>query len=72
MAELTERIATLETQAKQNEDLHKSMNGNLQRIWETLDKMKDDMAKRPPLWSTFLLTALFSLATGLIVYLVSH
>ncbi len=72
MAEITERIAALETKATQNEDLHRALNGNLQRIWETLDNIKYDISKRPPLWSTFLLTALFSLATGLIVYLASH
>lgn len=72
MAELTERIATLEAQAKQNEDLHKALNGNLQRIWETLDVIKHDISMRPPLWSTILLSMLSSLATGLIVYLASH
>lgn len=72
MAEITERVATLESQAKQNDDLHKALNGNLQKIWEALDKIKDDVARRPPLWTSFLITGLFSIATGLIVYVATH
>lgn len=76
---LETEVATLQEQAIQNKELHKKLNGNLERIWEALDDIKiqaeknyretqTELTRRLPLWATFLISALFSLAVGLIVY----
>jgi len=47
-------------------EFHKKLNGNLERIWKEIDKLKD----RPPVWATIALSFLSAAVTGLLVALV--
>lgn len=49
--------------------MEKRLNGNLERIWTTLDKIKDDVQKRLPVWLSMFHGFLFLIIGALIGYI---
>ncbi len=57
----------LNNEIENNKNLHIKLNGNLEKIWEALDNIKEQIDRRPPLWASAIITLLTALTTGLIV-----
>ena len=57
---MVEHECTEETRITRNED-------DIQDLWKLLEALKDTMNYRLPLWATFLIAALSSACTGLLV-----
>ncbi|HEY3374652.1 MAG TPA: hypothetical protein VGK02_06280 [Candidatus Aquicultor sp.] len=72
MAEMAERIATLEAESEQNKNYHVKLNGSLDKIWTKLDEITNVTLKRYSPITTITWAALCSLCSALIVYIVTH